>query len=210
MKGAIILEDYKSNSHKSKAEAKAQVPEKKVEKVVNGPVKVKKKNEVSKLKDVFISEDAANVKSYVIMDVVIPTIQKAIVDIVSDGIRMIFGQGHDSRRSRSSDGPVSYRSYYDKHDDDRRYGRSSSRTRGSYSYDDIIFDSRGEAERVLERMEDLLDQYKLVTVADLYEMVDVPGEWTDNKYGWTSLRTAEAVRVRDGYMLKLPKAFPID
>lgn len=210
MKGAIILEDYKSNSHKSKAEAKAQVPEKKVEKVVNGPVKVKKKNEVNKLKDVFISEDAANVKSYVIMDVVVPTIQKAIVDIVSDGIRMIFGQGRDSSRSRSSDGPVSYRSYYDKRDDDRRYGRSSSRTRGSYSYDDIIFDSRGEAERVLERMEDLIDQYKLVTVADLYEMVDVPGEWTDNKYGWTSLRTAEAVRVRDGYMLKLPKAFPID
>ena len=210
MKGAIILEDYKSNSHKSKAETKAQVPEKKVEKVVNGPVKVKKKNEVSKLKDVFISEDAANVKSYVVMDVIVPTVQKAIVDIVSDGIRMIFGQGRDSSRSRSSDGPVSYRSYYDKRDDDRRYGRSSSRTRGSYSYDDIIFDSRGEAERVRERMEDLLDQYKLVTVADLYEMVDVPGEWTDNKYGWTSLRTAEVVRVRDGYMLKLPKAFPID
>lgn len=210
MKGAIILEDYKSNSHKSKAEAKAQVPEKKVEKVVNGPVKVKKKNEVSKLKDVFISEDATNVKSYVIMDVIVPTIQKAIVDIVSDGIRMIFGQGRDSSRSRSSDGHVSYRSYYDKRDDERMYGRSSSRTRGSYSYDDIIFDSRGEAERVLERMEDLLAQYKLVTVADLYEMVDVPGEWTDNKYGWTSLRTAEAVRVRDGYMLKLPKAFPID
>ena len=50
--------DYKPNSQR--------LPDKprKAEKVVSGPVKRKKKSEASKLKDVFISEDATNVKSY--------------------------------------------------------------------------------------------------------------------------------------------------
>lgn len=55
------MEDYRSNSHKAKAEAK-EAAEKKVDKVVTGNVKRKKKSEVSKFKDVFISEDVSNVK----------------------------------------------------------------------------------------------------------------------------------------------------
>ena len=38
------MEDYKPNSHRSKAEAKATPAKKKVEKVVSGRVKKKKKN----------------------------------------------------------------------------------------------------------------------------------------------------------------------
>ena len=61
-------------------------------------------------------------------------------------------------------------------------------------------------------MEDLLDQYKLVSVADLYDLVGISGDYTDNKYGWTNLRNARVERLRyeDGYILKLPKALPLD
>ena len=52
-----------------KANAANTVPTKKVEKVVKGTVKKKKKSEVSKFKDVFISEDANSVKNYIFMDV---------------------------------------------------------------------------------------------------------------------------------------------
>ena len=55
------MEDYRANSHKAKAEAK-EAAEKKVDKVVTGNVKRKKKSEVSKFKDVFISEDVSNVR----------------------------------------------------------------------------------------------------------------------------------------------------
>ena len=53
------MEEYKSNSHKSRAEAAKQ--ERKVEKVVTGTVKAKKKGGLHKFTDVFISEDAGNV-----------------------------------------------------------------------------------------------------------------------------------------------------
>jgi len=51
----------------------------------------------------------------------------------------------------------------------------------------------------------------MVSVADLYELVGIQGSYTDNKYGWTkNIRNASVVRVRDGYLLKLPKALPFD
>ena len=84
------------------------------------------------------------------------------------------------------------------------------RTRTGYNYDDIILETRGEAEEVLERMEELIETYGIVSVADLYDLVGITGNYTDNKYGWTNIRNAEPVRVRDGYMLKLPKALPIN
>ena len=82
--------------------------------------------------------------------------------------------------------------------------------RSSYSYDDIILNSRGEAEDVLMRMDELMETYGLVRVADLYDLVGITGNYTDNKYGWTNIRNAEIVRVRDGYMIKMPRAVPID
>ena len=67
-----------------------------------------------------------------------------------------------------------------------------------------------EAEKVLQSMDDLIDTYGIVSVADYYDLVDVTSQYTDNHYGWTDIRNARVVRVSDGYMIKLPKALPIN
>ena len=203
------MTDYKPNSHRFKEEQKDSPHEerKKVEKVVKGTVKTKKKSEISKLADVFISEDIKNVRSYIFMDVLVPAIKDAIEDIVTKGIRMILRGGTDTRYKSGAD-RISYVKYSDKRDD--RGPIDSSRTRTGYNYDDIILESRGEAEEVLTRMDELIETYGMVSVADLYDLVGKTCNYTDNKYGWTNVRNAEPVRVRDGYMLKLPKALPIN
>lgn len=203
--------EYKPNSHKYKAEQAAKQNEqhkKKIEKVVSGTAKTKKKSEMSKFKDIFLSEDVSNVKSYVLMDVLIPAMKKTILDIITTGADMIlYGDARGSRQRAPSE-RVSYRRCYDQRDD-RSIDRV--RTRTGYSYDDIILTNRGEAEEVLSRMDELIDQYGVVSVGDLYDLVGITGTYTDQKYGWTNIRTAEPQRLRDGgYMLKLPKALPID
>lgn len=202
--------DYKSNSNKSKTEAVKQAEEKRVEKVVTGKVVTKKKSGFSKFADEFISEDAKNIKSYVIGDVLIPAFKKAISDIITDGIDIIlYGGNGRSRSGRSNADRVSYRNYYD----DRRPSDRLTTSRyssNSYSYDDIILDSRGEAEEVLARMDELMDTYGLVRVADLKDLVGITGSYTDNKYGWTNIRNAEIVHVRNGWMIKMPRAVAID
>lgn len=203
--------EYKPNSHKYKAEQAAKQNEqhkKKIEKVVSGTAKTKKKSEMSKFKDIFLSEDVSNVKSYVLMDVLIPAMKKTLLDIVTTGADMILYGDERGSRQRAPSERVSYRRCYDQRDD-RSIDRV--RTRTGYSYDDIILTNRGEAEEVLSRMDELIDQYGVVSVGDLYDLVGITGTYTDQKYGWTNIRTAKPQRLRDGgYMLMLPKALPID
>lgn len=193
--------EYKSNSHKSKERQNEPIPEKKVEKVISGSAKSKKKSGLQKITNVFVPED---VKSYIFEDIVVP----AIKDIILDAVKAVLGVNGSSRGKGSTASKVSYRKYYD--DRERRDYSGVTRTRSGYEYDDVIIENRGEAEDVLSRMDELISTYGLVSVADFYDLVGISGNYTDNKYGWTDIRSASVVRVRDGYMIKLPKALPLN
>ena len=202
------MEEYKSNSHKSKEEQKSPPTERqKLDKIVNGTVKVKKKSELTKFAEIFLPEDISNIKNYILMDVLVPAIKNTIEDIITNGTRMLLRGEIGVRKGSSTASSISYNRYYDQ----KRYGESNSvQTRTGYSYNEIILETRGEAEEILTRMDELIDTYGLVRVADLYDLVGVSGNYTDNKYGWTNIRNAKIVRVRDGYMIEKPKALPIN
>ena len=207
------MHEYTPNSHKYRAEHQSTAPveRKKVEKVVSGPVKTKKRSEIRKLAEIFIVEDVKNVKNYVIDEIVIPTIRDTIWSIFTNSLDM-FIYGGTGKSGRKNSGPshyVSYRNYADRKVDDR-HSYDSPRSRVGYGYEDIILESWAEADEVLTRMSELIDEYGEVSVADLYDLVGKSCSYTDNKYGWTNLRNAEPMRVRDGYMLKLPKALTLN
>lgn len=208
--------EYKPNSHKSKTEQMevSTTDRQKLEKVVTGPVKVKKRGELSKIKDGFISDEAPNVWKNILIDAIVPTAQRAISDLFRNGVDiLLYSVFGDSTRSVSNKKPgqyVAYTNFYDrKREDDRRYSGGAV-TRAGYAFDDIILDTRGEAEAVLSQLDDMISTYGVARVADLYDLVGVTGNYTDNNYGWTNIRNAEAVRTRDGcYMLKMPRAIPL-
>ena len=197
------MEEYRSNAHKAREINNEPIPEKKIEKIVRGNVVAKKKGTIQKLAELIIPEDVENVKSYILEDVIAPTIKDAILDVVKAVLGM-SGRGSDRMARRAS--KVSYRSYYE--DDRRPYERPKAKT--GYEYDDILLDDRKDAEEVLARMDELIDTYGIVSVADLYDLVGITGSYTDNKYGWTDIRSAAVVRAGDGYMIKLPKAMPFN
>ena len=200
------MDEYSPNSHKMKEEA-AKAQEKRVGKVVSSPVKQRKKSEFRKLTDIFIAEDITSVKSYILTDVIVPAIKDAIEDIV----HMLLRGGNDNRgRKRVPASKVSYRSYYEQERDRDRRSYSDLRAGNVYDYDDYIIETRGEAEDVLSRMDDLIATYGVVSVGDFYDLLGVPGNYTDNKYGWTNIRNAQVIRVKEGYTIKFPKAMPIN
>lgn len=199
--------ECKPNSNKYKQEQLNKEERPKINKVVSGTVK-RSKNSGSKLADVFISEDVSNVKNYILMDVIVPAVKKAISDVITNGIDMLlYGSNGRTNANRSTASTISYNRYYGR-DDHPRISDPVQTSR--YSYDTITLTTRGEAEEVLARMDEIIDTYKMVRVADFYDLVGVTGNYTDNKYGWTNIRNAEVVRVRDGYRIKLPRALPID
>lgn len=200
---------YTQNSNKHRDEQTTAALERRVQKVVKGPVKTKT-NEVRKLADIFISEDVSSVKNYIFMDVLVPAIKKAIYDIVTNGIDMFLYGGSGKSKSNTAGSKVSYRNYYDQKSPSGHRGSENTRTNNGFEYDDIVFPSRGEAEAALQQMHDTIIRYGMVTVADLYDMAGLTAPYTSQKYGWLSVNGVESARVRDGYVLKLPRAMPID
>jgi hypothetical protein len=201
-----VVDDFPSNSNKSKQEP-PETAEKKVEKIASGVIK--KQGIFRRMTSSFISRDLPDVKSYIILDVLIPAFKKAISDIIRNGIDMLlYGETDGYKRGGSPASRVSYRSY-----SDDRAPRSESRainSRYGFSCEEIEFPTYGQAKDVLDRMYELLAMYKIVSIADFKELAGIEGSHTDNKYGWSDLAQAETVRTRDGYSLKMPRAMPIN
>lgn len=191
------MEEYKNNSNKFKEESKN------IEKVISGTAKVKKKNEMQKFASTFISEDIKSVKSYIITDVLVPGIKKAITETVN---LILYGESRSKSNNSTSPKP-SYRSYYD---NNTNTANTAITRRSAYTYDNIVVDNRVDAEEVLDNMNNIIKKYGIVSVADMYDLVGIVGNYTDNKYGWTDLRTAKIERERDGgYRIDLPRALPL-
>lgn len=201
--------DYAPNSHRFKdGQSVAPVDEtKKVEKVVTGTAKTKSKSGAHKFADIFISADVDNVKSYLVNEMLVPTVKRAILGALD---MVLNGGTTDYGRSNSTRPKVSYSSYYD----DPRDRDNRPRAQSRLDYDDIVFPNRGDAEAVLREMRAIISRYRIIAVADLYDLAGIAPPYTSNRYGWTNLDNAEVIRVRDGngygYIIKLPRAMPID
>jgi len=201
------MSEYKPNSRLSKQENNNEVKKEKVEKVIKGTVKSKKKN---KFLGMFMLGDIIDIKDYVLQDVLIPAIKNTIEDVVVNGVSMMLTGETRKSSKRSTASRISYRSYYEREERDRDRDRDRSRRDHEYSYDDIILESRTEAEEVINRLDELIDVYGVASVGDLYDLVGISSSnYTLNKYGWTDVRSATSVRVRDGFLLKMPRAKPL-
>lgn len=184
---------------------------KKVEQIVTSPVKMKKRSFWDKVHEEFISEDGKSVGDYILLDVLVPAIKKTISDIVTNGIDMILFGGTRSSNNSLPGTRVSYRTYYDSN---QRNSGGYSRNRAvssNYTYDQIIFQNRGDADAVLNELNEIIRRYGFAKVADFNDLAGVNGSYTDNNYGWSDLRFATIQRQRDGgYLIDLPKPMPID
>lgn len=184
------------------------VPEKKVEKVISGTVTTRRRPLSKKFADIFFSSDMDEVKSYVLFDVIVPGIKDAIFDTISV---ILYGDVRNSaKRTNSNQTFVSYSGFSSPKTKPKQSAARSRRDRTVTDIQDIIFETRGEAEEVLGNLVDFIVDYGVATVADLYDLVGITGPFTDNKYGWTDLSMATVVRVRDGYLINLPRASAID
>jgi hypothetical protein len=191
-----------------------------VEQVVTGEVQSRKKSLGKRAKELFIGGDSKSVLQYVISEVLIPQAKDMITEGVSSGFeRLIYGESRPPGRRFGSrpTGPnthVNYNRYAVR--GNNPIGRSVREERGpnatarTHGIDDILFATRVEAETVLDRMYDLLREYENASISDLYSLIGWSGSFVDQKWGWTDLQGSGVQRVRDGYLLNLPKPVSLD
>lgn len=215
------MEEFPSNSQrKLRSEVESGGTREKVERVVTSSVTQRKRPLGRRLTETFVGGDAKGTLLYVVADILVPAAKDMVADAFTQGFeRLIFGDTRSGTRRPAGrpSGPSGYVSY------NRMAGRGlgsrdreesrdiSRRARATHQFDEIILDTRAEAELVLERLDELIHQYDEATVADLYNLIGVSSTHTDGKWGWDSMEGARVVRVRNsGYLLQLPDTKPVD
>lgn len=219
----VVRMNYPPNSKKSQEEARSRSEkpapeEKKVKKVISGEAVQRKKSLGRKIKETFTGDDMHSVGTFIVYDILVPSIKTMLSDVLNQGAdRMLFGDSR-SRRVQPQRGGSRYTSdiRYDRMSHPAgRAGESdrrdlSPRARANHDFNEVVLASRGEAEEVLDRLVDLIREYDVATVSDLYELVGITGSFADQKWGWSDLRGARVENVRGGFLLNLPRTRPID
>ena len=212
--------EFPGNSNTDKMKKQKQEkdkPVKRVEKVVEGDVVQRKRSVRRRFQEALTGDDAQTVFATVIYEVAIPAFRDLVFEVIRTGAeRSLYGDIRPSRHSNRGLGrnnTVNYgsmsrsRGDYDYRNDQRDI---SLRARRNHDFGELIISTRGEAEEVIDRLVDLIDRFGLATVSDLYDLVGVTSNPTDEKWGWYNLASARAVRTRDGYLLDLPRTEIID
>ena len=211
------MTDYAGNpKHKKDKKSGDEKPEKHLEKVTTGEVILRKKGIGSKFRGIFIQTDFPSLMKYVTYEVAVPAAKNFVWDILTKGgQRVLFGE---SGRPRNYGTPQEPRFQYQS-PIRRQYHDVVSREvtnilRGGYKpanrlQDDIILSSRAEVDALLEQLNDIIDTYDKTSIADLYEILGIKADFTDNDWGWRYLGNVRVREFRDGYLVDFPPAEPI-
>lgn len=202
--------DYTGNTNKGKE----PLPDKKIEKVVTGEVIQKPKSIGRKFRTIFLGGDLKMAMGYVVGDVIFPAIRNTLFDSISKGTeRVIFGDSVRRHRPTEYRPTVQYNNpiarppwqttdprYRPNLPDQPAHAWRSNRRNSN----DIILQSRQEAELVVERLIDIIEKYDVASLADLYDLLGWTSSPIDNKWGWNYLRNVEVRSTPEGFLIDLP------
>lgn len=164
---------------------------------------------VDKFLDAFLPRNHGDIMS----DIIVPALQDTILNILEERFHRATrrGYGYSGYRTRASSYDYSSRYRYD--DRDRRpfdYDDEADEVTKRIDYRNIIVLDRTDAENVVRELRDYIEEYDQVSVAYLYELVGTSSTHVDEEWGWTNPRDIGIRRVRDGYLIDVPKARHLD
>lgn len=201
---------YPSNSKSMPPDAEPR----KAERVVTSEVKSRPKPLGRRLREALLGGDSKSALQYVIGEVIIPHAKDLLSEATTQMVeRIIFGESRGGYR-RPANRTSGYTNYSGISSRNRptssiRVERPVMRRR-TQELDELVFETRAEAQAVLEEMYERLEEYGIVSVADLMTMVDKTSTHIDQKWGWDDLHGSQIKMVRDGYLLILPKTTTLD
>ena len=197
--------DYDISREALGLEGDAPKDDKHVEAVAQGKKVSKSKSKARRIAEIFVGGDLKETAEHVRDDVAIPALKNFLYDSLNEGLqRILWGETKNDRRRNSTH--RDYVGYSRRAREPRPTQQTTSRySRVAQGIDDVVLATRTEAESVLSRMYDLVENYNMVTVAEFYSLVGISAEFTDENWGWKDLRSANIQHIRDGFRINLPK-----
>lgn len=146
-------------------------------------------------------------KHDILYDVVLPSFQDGIYNILQSALAIMFGRRYSPSGSRTNYNSISkttnsYSNYYQnvlsQEDEDNIYR----------------FETRKKADEILTELKELRSRYPFVKVADIYDLAGKTAPVSSFRWGWYDLSTAKIMydsrdKVKP-YILQMPKPRPLD
>ena len=197
--------DYDISREALGLEGETPKDDKHIEAVAQGTKVSKSKSKARQIAEIFVGGDLKETAEHVRDDVAIPALKNFLYDSLSEGLqRILWGETRNDRRRNSTH--RDYVGYSRRAREQRPTQQTTTRySRVAQGVDDVVLATRTEAESVLSRMYDLIENYNMVTVAEFYSLVGISAEFTDENWGWRDLRSANIQHIRDGFRINLPK-----
>ena len=176
---------------------------------LNGKVKVNKDSEGKKFLKLFFTGSFVEAIKYAFANVFVPYTKDVICKTSTNVVN--YWVNGDKPVSSQQVGPQRI-SYWGGINQQRQASApvAPRQIPNAYQVGTLEFDDRGDAEAVLLRLKENLATYKLVSVADLYELSGAKYNFTDYDYGWRNLDSAYVGRTNFGkYVIELPKVSPL-
>lgn len=201
------MEDFKGNPEKNNPRPAHGKP-------VTTNVVLRKDSEAKKFTSRFFSEDAKTVGRHVTDSVIIPSLQKLISDAVKSMIDWII-YGSKGSRQNTGVGTISYGSYFNRsgtvNPNPVQYSNPMVGSKPTlYMVNEYVIGDIAKANEVLLRMKECIVSYGMVSVGDFYDMIGQSYNFTDQKWGWFNLDTADIIRVDNGFCIRFPKVQPLE
>ena len=153
-------------------------------------------------------------------EVIIPKFQDILLDTINKGGEyLIYGETKASKLNHNRRSSIYYSIISDRKLDrieragtlgTREIGDSRNKNYDTDYYSDLIFRDRQQAEEILSRMYEDLQDYECCTILSLKSMMGHHTTHTDEKYGWDDLTGSRIKKVRGGWLLELPTAKYLD
>ncbi|MDE5977045.1 MAG: hypothetical protein K2G70_01065 [Turicibacter sp.] len=169
-----------------------------------------------RLWDLFVGVDPKELRDYLVQDVIIPGLKDTVLDMVSMGL---YGEPVNRGRGRVSSGGfgrVAYQNFFKDRPKSSKPERSN-RSRGTrynedekIDYRNIVLTGRSDAEMIVDHMIDRIVHAGSVSVAEFYDMLELPSKFTDNDWGWDDDRDVGVKKVHGGWLIDLSEAKHLD
>lgn len=156
-------------------------------------------------------------KDYLFKEALLPWAKHTVLDMLS----MTLFHEHiaddfyrrDSYYDRYGNRGRAYSGYYGSNtygnsarDRDRKRPTEYYRRDDRVDYKNIILRSRGAAEDIVSEMQERVYRFGQVSVAELFDMLNVSSEAVDNSWGWTDERDIGIRSVSNGWLIDLKEA----
>lgn len=164
-------------------------------------VSIKEPSPAKKFFSGFLQGDFKTVGSYLLHDLLLPTIKDTFVDALHSSVDILFSG--DTRYSRR--GLSSQRVNYSSISSNRNATVVRSEDLRTSVIKTVVFSDPQDAENVLDTLCAKIDAEGCCSVADYYEVCNQKSDFTDHKWGWDTLASAKPRRVNGGYIINLPR-----